>query len=483
MLTASQLWDDVFEELGIVAPDPVDEPIPDPVDWIQANFYLYDTGTLMNLFEWQRKPLELALSRDPVTKNYNYNTVLWSWPKKSAKSSVIAAVADYVAEHKPNASVKLIANDLRQADSRVGYYLREAIKIGQRNGKRQGIVITPSGYKVTYPNGAKVESVPIDPAGEAGGNDDMMVYSELWGWKSKAQQLMWAEMTISPNKFGQSQRWVDTYAGYKGESPILEQLYETGVKQGRKLPESDMGGAEVYVNDAAKMLAVWVTKPMFKWQSSEYYASEEAQLVPSEFQRIHRNQWADAVNAFIPIEWWMACKSPYTLETNEPVIIGVDAATTSDTFAIVMVSRREEHTYVHYCHVWKPPKGGAIDYAEPEAELRRLIHTYNVLEVAFDSYQLISMMQRLRNEEFVNARAFSQGSDRLIADKRLYDMIRSRSVHHNGEPELTEHINNSAAEIDKNEGKLRIVKQQIDKKIDATIALSQANDRCFAYAF
>lgn len=436
----------------------------------------------MGLYEWQRRPLELALSRD-ANGHFRYTTVLWSWPKKSAKSSVIAAVADYVAEHKPNASIKLIANDLRQADSRVGYYLRQAIRIGQRNGKRDGIVITPSGYRITYPNGSRIESVPIDPTGEAGGNDDMIVFSELWGWKSKAHQLMFSEMTISPNRFGYSQRWADTYAGFKGDSPVLEPLYESAVKNGRQLDPATMGGAQVYVNDAAKMLAVWVTKPMFPWQTPEYYASEEATLHPDEFKRIHGNEWVDSVAAFISIEWWKACQATYTLGANEPVIIGVDAATTSDCFAIVMVSRRDEHNYVHYCRVWYPPKGGAIDYGEPEKELKRLINTYNVLEVAYDSYQLVSMMQRLRGEEFVNARAFSQGGDRLIADKRLYDMIKTRATHHAGEPDLAEHIGNAAAEIDKHESKLRIVKRSENKKIDAAVALSMANDRAFYYAF
>ena len=457
--------------------------LPDPIEWIENNFYLYDTGQKMHLYECQRKPLAEALKRDPITKKFIYNTVVWSWPKKSAKSSVIAAVADYIATHKLNGSIKLIANDLKQADSRVGYYIRENIKIAQREGLRKGIKITPSGFRITYPSGSKVECIPIDPTGEAGGNDDLLVFSELWGWKSKAQQQMWAEMTISPTKFGYSQRWVDTYAGYKGESPILENLYETGVKQGRKLDEADMGGAEVYVNDAASTLTVWVTKPLFPWQTPAYYASEESSLRPDEFSRIHGNQWVDAIAAFIPIEWWMACRANYSMSQGEQMIIGVDAATTSDCFAIVMVSRRDDHTYVHYCHVWYPPKGGEINYDEPEKELRRLVNTHNVLEVTYDKHQLVSMMQRLRNEEFVNARVFEQGSDRLVADKRLYDMIRARQVHHNGEPELVEHMGNAAAEIDKHEAKLRIVKRQQEKKIDATVALSMANDRSFYYAF
>lgn len=481
MLTATQVRQNYLAKRGIKPKPP--EPPPDPIQWIEDHFYLYDTGQLMALFPWQRLPLALALSRDPATGHYRYNTVIWSWPKKSAKSSVIAAVADYVATHTPNGSVKLIANDLKQADSRVGYYLRENIKLGKKQGFRKGINVKPSGYHIAYPNGARIECIPIDPTGEAGGNDDMLVFSELWGWKSEAQKKMWTEMTISPNKFGHSQRWIDTYAGYKGGSPVLEALYENAVAQGRKLPENEMGGAEVYVNDAAKIMAVWVTKHLFPWQTPAYYASEEATLVPTEFKRIHGNQWVDAVTSFVPTEWWKACQADYTLTASEPVIIGVDAATTSDCFAIVMVSRREEHVYVHYCRVWYPPQGGEINYDEPEKELKRLINQYNVLEVAYDAHQLVSMMQRLRNDEFVNARKFPQQEDRLLSDKRLYDMIRARAIHHSGEPDLAEHMGNAAAEIDKHDSKLRIVKRDNDRKIDSVVALSMAADRTFYYAF
>jgi len=485
MLTSTQIRQRFLAKRGIKPKPP--KPPPNPIQWIEKNFYLYDTGELMKLYPWQKLPLELALSRDPQTGKFLYNTILWSWPKKSAKSSVIAAVADYTATHKMNGSIKLIANDLKQADSRVGHYLRQNILLGKKQGLRQGIRLTPSGYTIDYPNGARIECIPIDPTGEAGGNDDLLVFSELWGWKSEAQKKMWTEMTISPNKFGYSQRWVDTYAGYKGGSPILEPLWDTAVNKGRKLPEENMAGAEVYVNDAAKILAVWVTKHLFPWQTQEYYTSEAGILVSNEYARIHDNKWVDALTAFIPVEWWTACKTSYPMEPGEQMIIGVDAATTSDCFAIVMLSRREmdgtSHIYIHYCRVWYPPKGGEIDYDECEKELKRLINEYNVLEVSYDAYQLVSMMQRLRTNEFVNARAFSQGNDRLIADKRLYDTIKARQIHHQGEPDLAAHMSHAAAEIDKHDSKLRIVKPPSGEKIDSVVATSMATDRSFSYAF
>ncbi len=472
MLTTSQISRNVLARHGIQRPP--EKQAPPAIQWIEANFYLYDTGNLMALYDCQRRPLELALSRD-ADGRYKYNTILWSWPKKSAKSSVIAAMADYTANSRTNGTVKLVANDLKQADSRVGYYIREAIRIGQKHGRRQGIKMTPSGYKITYPNGARVEMVPIDPTGEAGGNDDMIVYSELWGWKSKAHQRMWSEMTLSPTKWGNSQRWIDTYAGISGESPILEQLYDTGVKQGVRVWDD----LEVYVNDAARMLTVWVTKPMFPWQTDEYYAQEAGQLTPSEFDRMHRNQWSASSEAFIPIEWWDACKvDALPALDGHGVIMGIDAAVENDCFAVVIVSLGAgEKPQVRYCRIWQPGKGEQINFADVEDELLRLFQRYHIEEVAYDPYQMASMAQRLSANVFW--KPFLQGAPRLIADKRLYDMIRDGRIEHADESDLRQHLIN--ADRKPEDDKLRIIKRVQTGKIDAVVALSMAVDRLMYY--
>lgn len=455
-----------------------------PVEWIQQNFYLYDIGTLMPLYDCQIRPLERALSRD-ANGNFHYNTVLWSWPKKSAKSSVIAAVADYTAMTRQRASVKLVANDLKQADSRVGYYLRESIKLGQKAGIRDyAIRMTPSGYIVQYPNGSKIECVPIDPNGEAGGNDDLIVFSELHGWKSKAQQRMWSEMTLSPTKFGNSQRWIDTYAGYEGESPILENLYRLGVKQGRRIWDD----LEVYENLDARMLCVWVTNWLLPWQTNEtaqaYYREEESQLTPDEFLRMHRNQWVTSEDVFVPYEWWEACghTSYESIQPDEPVIISADAGVVSDCFAVTMVTRRADKVQVHYARKWQPQNGQKLDFDPIEQEIRRLINTYNCMELCYDEYQLVSMMGRIRSEEAVNVRAFNQASPRAIADKRLFDLIRERRLQHQNEADLNAHVK-AANRKPEDDNKLRIVKRTPQDKVDLCVALSMAADRSFAYAF
>lgn len=482
---------------GIPIPDPPTRPKPppkpisqaedseqyrDPVAWIENHFYLYDTGTLITLYDCQRRPLELALSRDENGR-FRYNTILWSWPKKSAKSSIIASVADYVAMSRQRASIKFVANDLKQADSRVGYYLRESIKLGQKEGKRDyAIRITPSGYKVAYPNGSTVECVPIDPSGEAGGNDDLIVYSELHGWKSKAHQRMWSEMTLSPTKFGSSQRWIDTYAGFEGESPVLEQLYKVGKEQGEQVwPD-----LEVYSNDNAKMLTVWVTQWLLPWQTNdsgrEYYTQEEAQLAPNEFLRMHKNQWVSSEDVFVPFEWWQGCAAPYVpFQNDEPCILALDAGVSSDCFGALAVGRRGDKVQVQWVKKWQPALGQKLDFQPIERDIRQFIRSHNVLEVAYDPYQLVDMMGRIRSEEAVNCREFNQAGPRAKADKRLFDLIRDKAVQHSNDDDLNAHVRNANRKPE--DDKLRIIKRTPEGKIDLTICLSMACDRAFNYAF
>lgn len=465
---------------------------PDIIEWMESNFYLMDTGKLITLFDFQARAIRQAVSLDE-NGHYNYSTVLWSWPKKSAKTSIIAGVADYIAENTPRGRIALVANDQRQADSRVGEYIRESIKIGQRNGKRRGIRITPSGYKIDYPNGARIEMLAIDPGGEAGGNHDLLIFSELHGWKSTAHQKMFSEMTISPNKFGRSQRWIDTYAGYDGESPVLETLYNTAVTEGRRLWDD----FEAYENRAAKTFATWVTVPLLPWQTEAYYREEAASIPQNEFDRMHRNKWVSSSETFIQPEHWDACKVAelpplQNIDTSRvyngqplvtdrrPWVFAIDAAVSGDCFGIVGVTKHyreatKDYIFVpRYARKWTPPKGGMIDFAEPEAEIRRLADELNVICWAYDEFQMHDMATRLRRNGVGWLKKMTQSTERLKADKLLWDTIVQRRLQHDGTlHDLREHITNANAELT-GDNKMRIVKRNESRRIDLCVCLSMA---------
>jgi phage terminase large subunit-like protein len=280
---------------------------------------------------------------------------------------------------------------------------------------------------------------------------------------------MWTEQTLSPTKFGKSQRWVETYAGFIGESPILEQLYDTAVTHGEQL-SSDL---ELYRNGS--ILALWNTVPKLAWQTPEYYASEAAILPPSEFARVHRNQWSQSSEQFVPSEWWDACKGDMPVfSKHTPVVIGIDAAVSGDCFAMVGVSRLNEQTYVRFVYVWYPPKDGQISFSEPMAKLFELCKQFNVECCVYDEYQMTMFSQQVIETGIVYMQAFSQAGKRLEADKHLYDQIRERRITHDGSDVLREHVLNANQKAD-GESKLRIVKRQESMKIDAAVALSMCS--------
>lgn len=441
----------------------------DPVRWITSNFYIPELRGPLQLAPYQRAALREALRRDKDGK-FAYSTVIWSDIKKSIKSTIAAAVGLWRGYSLNWGSIIMVANDLKQADSRVGFYMRRAIELNPLMKATCKI----RNYEIELPNRTKIESVAIDPTGEAGSNADFIVFSELWGAHQEAQKRMWVEMTLPPNKFGYSQRWVETYAGYSGESPLLETLYEQGVRHGHIL---DLGipGLEVYANEAARLFVLWNTTPRLSWQGQDYYAQEAAILPPHEFQRVHRNQWVTSSQTFVPMEWWKACKSEEMppLQPTEPLIFAIDAGVVSDCFAIVGVSRRGTKLYVRYARKWQPEAGKKLDFSGPEAEIRRLSQEYNVLEWAYDEYQLHDLCKRLARDGMGWFNPFSQSSQRMVADKNLYDLIRERSIFHPGLTDLDEHIQNANAEV-KGE-KMRLVKRSEFMKIDLAVALSMAS--------
>jgi hypothetical protein len=243
---------------------------------------------------------------------YKYSVIVWSDIKKSIKSSIAAAINLYLADQTEYGEYFVIANDLKQADSRVAHYIRRAIQLNPKLRARYKI----QGYRTVSPNGSFIEAIPIDPSGEAGSNADMITFSELWGANEQAKQTMWAEMTLSPTKHGKSFRWIESYAGFSEESELLYGLYDLGVKQGHLLwpdrlydvTEGSPTVLEAYVNEDARMLCLWNTQPRCPWQTKSYYSSEEQVLKPNQFARMHRNQWASSTETFVEMAWYDACK-------------------------------------------------------------------------------------------------------------------------------------------------------------------------------
>jgi hypothetical protein len=440
---------------------------------------------------YQRDALYEALSRDE-NGDYKYAIIIWSDIKKSIKSTIAAAVNQARAETTEWGEFYVVANDLKQAQSRVSRYIRRSVMLNPKTNPKKNRDYKINGYTIEFPSGSSIEAIPIDPTGEAGSNADQITWSELWGANAKAQQNMWAEMTLSPTKRGQSFRFVESYAGFAEEAELLYSLYEMGVKSGEQLWPDRLYDVtdgvptplELFVNKEARMLCLWNTQPRNPWQTKDYYASEAAVLPPNQFDRMHRNQWVSSTETFVPMQWWHACRRsddewPEIDEERTSVIIALDAAVSGAALGLWMGCRHPQYpqdVLELYSQRWNPDKNthkidffGTDENPGMEKVLRRLLSQYNVIEVAYDEFQLHSFCSKLNQEGLAWFRPFPQGNERLIGDSLFRDMIRDRRYWHRGNPEMAEHVQNADAKIDPEDRKIRIVKRAEKLNVDLAV--------------
>jgi len=486
----------------------------DIVTWAENNFYAEATVDrpmgIINLQPHQKAVLRYAFQQQDG--RFPFKTIIYSTCKKGGKTAVGGLVGRWAAEcWDKNSDIYFVGNDADQAKEKGYAALRTSIEL--HPDFHRGSQTLPGKWilrdaRARYiPNGSKVHAVALDYKGEAGSNPVMTVWTELWGFTDKAAKRFWAEMAPAPTR-PNSLRFIETYAGFVGESELLEGLYENVVQKGRQLRVQDlvdvlgdqyepMCFAEApnldslipcYVNESAGIFAYWDSGEQARrmpWQQGEhgqkYYQSEMATQTESQYRRLHLNEWVSAESEFIPIELWDACLNPLPLKKDEktPLVVGLDAAVTGDCFGLTVVSRDPdnpvENIAVRAARKWTPPEGGKLDYDEPGAVLRWLAENFNVVQVCYDPYQLEYFVKKYREELGLWFEDFQQGQRRLLADKQLYDMIVHKGIRHDGNPDLRSHIQNCNAKTQKDEdGKLRLVKKSENRKIDLAVSLSMA---------
>lgn len=489
-------------------------PPRDIVDWGHARFYIPSTGQPIVLGQHQQAVLHLAFNRTP-TGDLPFRTMLYSTIKQSGKSTIAGLILRWYCETgQRHSELYAVGNDLEQAKTRGFREMRRSIELtAGYDASRERIPGQWELMKTTMrylPTGSEVRALAVDAKGEAGGKPAIQCWTELWGAEYEDARRFWEELTPVPT-IPDSMRIVETYAGFVNESELLYGLYETG-REGHQLSAGELSSltgcpldafvecqtpddpVPIWINERASLLMYWDSGLLARrmpWQVGDrgdaYYTEQESSLPAPAFRRLHMNEWSSAEISFIAPEVWDACLDPevplWVPGDRTPVVIGVDAATTFDTFAVVAVTRhptRHDDVAARAVRVFDPKETGQpVDYAQAEAFIRQICSLYNVTQICYDPYQLESMMQRLRADSVAWCEPFLQTGDRLKADRLLYDLIITRRLTHDGNQRLRDHVLNAAAKIQKDEGStMRLIKASPRRSIDAAVALSMAAARC-----
>jgi phage terminase large subunit-like protein len=439
-----------------------------PVEFIDRFIKLDEKGQPWKLSPYQRRVLELAFRRG-LNGALLYRQVVLSEPKKSGKTFLAACLALWWAVITESTEIIISANDREQAQSRVFQTMCDLIE------KNASLASDAKVYSdtITMNNGTVITAISSDFKGAAGSRHSLVVYDELWGFESESSRRLYDELTPPPTEFS---AWVliVTYAGFNGESDLLESIYKRGL-QGRRID------SELECYEADDLFMFWSNTARQPWQTGlegeAYYASQRKILRPAQFQRLHRNEWVSSENAFIDPEVYDACVEPGKPDLSGDLFIGIDCATKRDCSAVVVVKYTDDsdRLLLADCKVWRPTAGQQLDigntiefylrrvYSEPRARIERIY---------YDPFQMIRTAQMLVAAGFP-CEPFDQTLGHLTsATENLLSLFTAKGLRLYPHADLRAHCLN-AITVESAKG-IRLAKEKQSAKIDAWAALSFA---------
>jgi phage terminase large subunit-like protein len=262
-----------------------------------------------------------------------------------------------------------------------------------RNRESKERADPPGRLLIRLKNDTTIKAIPSDYTGEAGANQGLVSFDELWGFMSEKSRRLFEELTPVPTRKN-SVRFISTYAGWENESTLLEDLYgrvfdkQGNVRPGVKRPLGD----DFPVYTIGDLFMYWDHEPRMIWQTPEYHASQRSDLGVNTFLRLHENRWVSNESSLFDMEDSDGCVDtehrPPLPDRNIRLYVGADASTKKDRSAIVSVYRKNNLLHLGPFRVWQPSPKEPMDLeATMEAYIKDLNRGYQVAEVRYDPFQ------------------------------------------------------------------------------------------------
>jgi hypothetical protein len=261
-----------------------------------------------------------------------------------------------------------------------------------------------------------------------------------------------------------------SYAGFEGESTLLEELCKRGLQQ----PEVSPG---LFAGDG--LLMFWSHEPIAPWQTPQWIEQMRRSLRPNQFLRMIENRFVTTENTFVDLDWWDACTdptlTPVLADKELPVWLGVDASVKRDTTAIVAVTfdAKAQRVRLIAHRIFQPTSAQPLDFeATIEATVKEYCRRFAVRGVYYDPYQMAAVAQRLQTAN-VPMREFPQTVANLTAmGSRLYELIKGARITVYKDDALRLAVSRTVAK--ETPRGLQLTKEKQSHKIDVVIALAMA---------
>lgn len=436
--------------------------------------------SLMELTLLQKVLLRVALAFKAGGLEFVYRTIILSFPKKSGKTALAAAITLWYAWSRGDHNeIYVIANDALQAKERVfkdvAYacnhmpWLKAKVRLDR-------VILTG--------NETEIIVLGMHNTSAAGSRHGLTVWDELWGYTSELHHRMWDEMGPVPTEPA-SLRLVVTYAGYEpgstgrsDEENLLWKMYTKNVgpeeyKEGKGTLVQELFPYPVW--EHKRVFTCWFHEPTMPWQDEEYYEDEKEEQRSGAYIRLHDNRFASSSEQFIDMDWWdksLTLKGPLLPSRTRAISIGIDFAPKHNCAAAVGTYFDWETKKVRqaFHKIWQGSAAEPLDPAIVENWTLSQFVKYRVYYIGYDPYQFHGSGLRLAGMGLPMHEVTQTDAHMIPATEELYSLLKYDRFETYADDECRAHVAAAVAE-DRGKG-ARLSKVKSGAKNDFSIALA-----------
>lgn len=448
------------------------------------------------------------LEVDPTTKRRLYREAALLLPRKSGKSTLIAALAIFqtIRDSGKEPQTFIAAASRDQAS-----VIFRQIKAFITSSPELSMYLTPRQYQIDVQGGGFIRVVASDGRLQHGSNPSMVIVDELWAHRDNGE--LYTALTSGSGARGDDALAVAiSTPGYDREQ-ILGKIYQRAIESS---PDQEVVDDPYYLRIARDPATgfllyhygapddadpddpqVWRKANPAPWISDEYLRQQRYKPTSrlEEFRRLHLAQWVSAgEESWLPAGAWAACATEgAALDKSLPVSVGIDLGITHDTTAIVVAQRQDDKVVVE-SKVWANPHpldsalydAWRVDIEEIRGYLRALRDRFPEPAVridgraiagpafCYDPWSFRESAQTLESEGLAMIQVNMTDARMVPMTSDLYQAIVSGRLRYDAESNrtLTAHVM-AAVAVPRGDAGWRIRKPRGSRtaKVDAAIAL------------
>jgi phage terminase large subunit-like protein len=425
-------------------------------------------------------------------------------PEGNTKTTTLAGVALYHAEHRPFAAVPVAAASREQAEilyrQAEGFVLRSPMlhaavhsAIQQAKGKRKTDVprfLCLEGYRrINHHGGGRIQVFAADDRTGDGIIPTLGIIDEPHRLRDLSLYRTWAGKIA---KRGGQLVAIST-AGEPGSDfeETRERIHEGATDIRRNGSFTRYATTRIVLHEWAVPDGGDVEDMAVVKSANPFRAITEAMLAEKfASPTMTRHHWlrfvcnrptrdSDVWLGEDGDELWSSTIDAFELVPGAPTWAGVDIALRHDTSAVVLVQRRPDGRYHATCRIWTPRDDRPIDVTDVMQYLRVMNGRYDLEAIGYDP-RFFDVPAKMLSDEGLALVEVPQSVEKMTAAYgSLYEAIQRRVITHPDDPAFASQVLNAVPRY--SERGFMLEKSKSRSKIDAVAALALGYDQALRH--